>query len=146
MIGNTAIDILMRKNKLLIDSVAWFESHTEVVKKIIIELIQVNQLTNKGVDKFNDVIGLYSPVTEMINPKKIAGTPFTLDDTGQFYRSMFVVVMKQSIIIEATANKMEEQEWWSTDILGLNEESLQIYITLIRKNYILFARKTLGIN
>ena len=101
----------------------------------------------KGVDKFNEIIGLYSPVTEIINPEKVAGTPFTLKDSGFFYRSMFITVLKDSILIEADAKDMEGQRWWKEqNILGLTEQNMNIYVENLRAKYIKYTRFILGIN
>lgn len=145
-IGSTPMDVHLQVSVRLSDAIAWIDAHTPEVQKIIVELIKFNQLKNKGVDKFNEIIGTYSPITEMITPSKIAGTPYTLDDTGAFYRSMIVVVLKDSILIDATTSHMEDQKWWSINILGLNEQNLEIYTEKIRQNFIQYARYTLGIN
>jgi hypothetical protein len=145
-IGSTPMDVHLKIAVTLSDAIAWFDAHTPEVKKLIADLIRYNQLKNKGVDKFNEIIGTYSPITEQINPSKIAGTPYTLEDTGMFYRSMIVVVMKDSILIDATTAHMEDQKWWSINILGLNEQNLAIYTEKIRQNFIQYARYTLGIN
>lgn len=128
------------------DATAWYESHTPEIKKLIVELIKFNQLKNKGIDKFNKIIGLYSFTTSQMNPEKAYDTPYTLDDSGLFYKSMLVVVLKNSILIEAETTHMEDQQWWSTDILGLNEQNLAIYIKELKKNFIEYTRWTLGIN
>lgn len=146
MIGNTLIDEHLRKVKLLIDAVAWIEAHNTQTKKIILSYIKQDQLFNQGVDMHDQIIGYYSEFTEFINPKKQAGTPYTLYDTGDFYRSMFVQVLKDSILIDAQYSKMEDQEWWSIDILGLNEENLNNYAELVKENYIKYARKVLELN
>lgn len=146
MIGETAIDLHLRKTKLLIDSVAWFDSHDTELKRTLINLIQIKQLKEKGVDMFNEVIGYYSEVTEMINPQKQAGTPYTLEDTGAFYRSMFIIVLKDSIVVDADYTKMEDQDWWSENILGLTEENLLLYAEMVKKNYIRYARRILELD
>jgi len=38
-----------------------------------------------GLDAHGVILGLYTKGTEAINPSKVAGTPFTLFDTGDFY-------------------------------------------------------------
>lgn len=145
-IGSTPMDVHLQISVLLSDAIAWFDAHTPEVQKMITDLIKYNQLKNKGVDKFNEIIGIYSETTQLINPSKIAGTPYTLEDTGAFFRSMYVVVMKDSILIEANTAHMEDQSWWSINILGLNEQNLAIYTEKIRQNFIQYARTTLGIN
>jgi len=90
---------------------------------------------------------LYSRATEIIsNGRKKAGDPFTLYDTGQFYRSMFIVVLKDSILIDADYTKMQDQDWWSINILGLTEKNLDIYAEMVRQNYIKYARRILDLD
>lgn len=147
MIGQTAIDEHLLKAQRLSDSEAWFEAHTGSVKKIILNLIRESQLRSQGIDENEKIIGFYSRATEIIsNGRKKAGDPFTLYDTGQFYRSMFIVVLKDSILIDADYTKMQDQDWWSINILGLTEKNLDIYAEMVRQNYIKYARRILGIN
>jgi hypothetical protein len=145
-IGSTPMDVHLKIAVTLNDAIAWFDAHTPEVEKLIVHLITFDQLKINGVDKFNEVIGLYSEITQQINPIKIAGTPYTLEDTGTFYRSMYIVVLKNSILIEANTGHMQDQKWWSINILGLNEQNLGIYKAKIRENYISYTRWTLGIN
>jgi len=146
MIGQTAIDEHMRKVNTLFDSVAWFDSHSTLVKKSILDLIRINQLYQQGIDENEKVIGYYSAVTDMITRgQKAEGDPFTLKDTGEFYRSMYVVVLRDSIVIEADFQKMADQDWWTIDILGLTQKNLELYAQMVKENYIKYARKVLGV-
>jgi hypothetical protein len=71
------------------------------MRKFIIEdLVQQNQL-QKGRDEDGDIIGTYSEFTQKINPSKVAGSPYTLKDTGQFYKSMYIRVNSDYIEIDA---------------------------------------------
>lgn len=147
MIGQTLIDEHLKKALLLDDGIAWIESHTNEVKNIILDLIRNDQLLSQGIDDKGEIIGYYSFMTEIIsNGLKKQGEPYNLKDTGQFYRSMFVKVLKDSIIIDANFTKMEDQNWWSIDILGLTEENLEKYAEEIKNNFIIYARRVLGIN
>ena len=74
------------------------------------------------------------------------GDPYNLKDTGAFFRSMFVKVLKDSIIIDADYAKMEDQNWWSIDILGLTDEHLELYAEMVKKNFILYARRILELD
>ena len=145
-IGSTAMDIHLKIAVQLKDAIAWFDAHTPEVEKLIIKLIQTNQLKNKGVDKFDEIIGLYAWTTSQMNPSKVYNTPYDLDDSGLFYRSMYVVVLKNSILIEAETEHMKDQNWWSINILGLNEQNLEKFKEKIRQNFIQYTRYTLGIN
>jgi hypothetical protein len=146
MIGETLIEKQLRLAVLLDDAKTWFDVHNDQIKGLILRLIKDEQLNKQGVDKFEQIIGLYSEMTQMINPEKIAGTPFTLKDSGQFYNSMFVEVLTNELVIHANADKMENQKWWNTNILGLTENNLEIYVVELRKKYISWTRFVLGIN
>jgi hypothetical protein len=147
MIGKTAIDYFLKNNKMLIDAEAWFESHDREVKDMIIKLIQDKQLIEKGVDSEGRVIGYYSYWTEIISEgRKQEGDPYNLEDTGEFFMSMFVKVLVDGIIINADYAKMQGQDWWDLNILNLTDENLTKYVEKIKENYIIYARKVLGLD
>jgi hypothetical protein len=147
MIGKTAIDYFLKNNNMLIDAEAWFESHDREVKDMIIKLIQDKQLIEKGVDSEGRVIGYYSYWTEIISEgRKQEGDPYNLEDTGEFFMSMFVKVLADGIIINADYAKMQGQDWWDLNILNLTEENLTKYVEKIKENYIIYARKVLGVD
>ena len=132
---------------MLIDAEAWFESHDREVKDMIIKLIQDKQLIEKGVDSEGRVIGYYSYWTEIISEgRKQEGDPYNLEDTGEFFMSMFVKVLADGIIINADYAKMQGQDWWDLNILNLTEENLTKYVEKIKENYIIYARKVLGLD
>lgn len=147
MIGQTEIDEHLKRAVLLDDSIAWFDAHTDEVKKDILNMIRQDQLLDEGVDSNNEIIGTYSYLTEVLSGgEKRMGDPYTLKDTGAFFRSMFIKVLNDSIYIDADYAKMEDQNWWSVDILGLTEENLEKYAEMVKKNFILYARRVLELN
>ena len=147
MIGQTAIEEQLERAIALSDSIAWFDAHTDELKELIVDLVRFRQLEDEGIDGNGNFIGFYTEATEQIsNGRKRAGDPYTLNDTGAFYRSMFVTVLKDSILIDGDYAKMENQDWWKIDILGLIPENLELYATNIKENYIIYAREILGIN
>ena len=79
---NNDLGDLLKRTKLLFDSIAWFESFDTQLKNKILDWIRNDQL-QKGIDEDGDIMGLYSEWTEMINPEKIAGTPYTLNQELQ---------------------------------------------------------------
>ena len=109
MIGTTLIDKHLERAKTLDDSRAWFDANTPQIQKLILDLIRNDQLYKRGVTKLDEIIGLYSLRTQEINPQKIAGTPYTLKDTGHFYQSMFTTVLKDSVLITADASMMKQE-------------------------------------
>jgi hypothetical protein len=132
---NTLVRVARGKS----DNQVWMECFTQDLKTEIILLIQQDQLTAKGVDEAGRVIGLYSYLTELITKgRKQEGEHFTLDDTGSFYRSMFITVFNDSFVIDANSSTFEEmklQDWYTDGILGLTDGNLQKVIDKIRQKY-----------
>lgn len=121
------------------DDQVWIECFTQELRTEIVKLIQEDQLTRKGVDEAGEIIGYYSYFTELITKgRKQEGDHFTLNDTGSFYRSMFVMPFRDSFIIDADSNtfaEMQTQDWYSDGILGLTDENLQKIIDKIGQKY-----------
>ncbi len=109
----------------------WFEVFEDSeFKERILNWIRNDQLFNQGIDENGNVIGYYSFVSEVINPEKMEGTPYTLYDSGDFYRSMFITVMTDAtFVIDADAIKVNEDgtedlfQKYGDGIIGLAEES-----------------------
>lgn len=146
----TVVEQRIKLALLLDEAIMWYSAHTEFIKDVILDLITDNQLMDKGVDADGEIIGRYSKATEMISGgRKKAGDPYNLNDTGSFFRSMFINVLENSIEIDAssqTFTEMQNQNWWRISILGMTEQSLNQYVELLKENYIIFTRETLGID
>lgn len=112
---------LLSEGKVWIDT---FRNDTRFREEIL-EYIRQDQLKQRGIDGAGEVIGYYSWVTSRINPEKRFNTHYTLEDTGQFYSSMFIVVTSEYFEITADSQKMEDQEWWRESILELTDENLE---------------------
>lgn len=88
--------------------------------------------------KLSDVGGSYSPFTMMEAQRK--GRPkkgvddINLKDTGDFYLSFRVIPYKGGFEIEADEIKGQNNLFddWGIDIVGLNEQNLQIVIDFYR--------------
>jgi hypothetical protein len=97
----------------------------------VLDLIRQDQLFKQGVDGDGDVIGYYSEYTEMLNPEKVAGTHFTLFDSGEFYKSFILYIYENYIEVDANPIKINEEGekenlfWkYGENIIALTEESL----------------------
>jgi hypothetical protein len=97
----------------------------------VLDLIRQDQLFKQGIDGDGDVIGYYSEYTEMLNPEKIAGTHFTLFDSGEFYKSFILYIYENYIEVDANPIKINEKGekenlfWkYGENIIALTEESL----------------------
>ena len=128
---NTRIGELLNKATRITFADVWKEVfRDEQFKTEILDWIRWDQLYNEGVDEFGQIIGTYSRATEMFNPEKLEGTPFTLYDTGEFYNSMMIEVFNDYIEINGDGLKVDEfgqttdlfQEY-GYEIIGLTDES-----------------------
>lgn len=110
----------------------------KLIHKKIIQLNTVDQLRTKHIDSNGDFLyskkhesGVYSKTTEIISKgRKIAGTRYTLFDTGDFFNSWEVKADKVSITITADPIKPGNPfggtnlfEEYGEDIVGLTDES-----------------------
>ena len=120
-----------------------------IVQKFILDLNRVDQLFNKGVDSKNRALGVYTPFT--INSKNERGVPvpsdfhITLFDTGQFYSTFVIIPGKDFFEIDANPIREESNlfEDFGEDILGLNDENLQILIDFFKETVVLRVKEQL---
>jgi len=147
MIGKTPIDLHLKRALLLDSAKAWIEANTDELRELIVNLIRYNQLTEQGVNSEGNIIGYYSQMTEILSVgRKKRGEPYDLNDTGEFFRSMYVQVLADSIVVNADYAKMEDQNWWNINILNLTDENLEVYIEEIKQNYVKEARRILELD
>jgi len=142
--------LLNRARTLHIQSI-WFKVFSDVdLKKRMLKWIQEDQLMKEGIDENGNIIGTYSEITEKINPQKIAGSHYTLFDTGEFYRSMFIVVLSDSFVIDADPIKIDENgektnlfEEYGEGIIGLTDESKQKLVLEVTRRFRIELEKIL---
>jgi len=142
-IGKSKLHELLNRSRELDDAVAWLRTFTPKTRKELADLIRNDQLARKNEDATGDYIGFYSPVTEQIDPSKEAGTPYTLKDTGEFYRSIYVQVFQRSIRFDADDEKMRDQSWYTEQIVALSDENFKKLIKKIKEAYIKEAKRVL---
>tara|TARA_R110000822_G_scaffold142148_3_gene280135 strand:- start:661 stop:1119 length:459 start_codon:yes stop_codon:yes gene_type:complete len=119
------------------------------VQKFILDLNRVDQLFNKGVDSKNKALGVYAPST--INSKNERGVPvpsdfhITLFDTGEFYSTFVIIPGKDFFEIDANPIKDGDNLFddFGEDIIGLNDENLQILIDFFKETIQLRVREQL---
>jgi hypothetical protein len=140
---DTILGTQLRKVNLLTEEIFWRQTFSDPdFKNYILDLIRNDQLFEKGIDSDGDIIGYYSEWTEMMNPEKVAGTPYTLRDTGEFYKSMIIYIYKNYIEIDADpikTNQQGEQDnlfyKYGENIIGLTEENLEKVTKEIAEKY-----------
>lgn len=148
-IGQTKLDILLKKGKLLKELDIWYKSFDTKTKETIIDLIQNKQLKDKGVDGLNQVVGYYSYATELITKgRKQQGEHYTLQDTGYFFNTMRVEVTDALLYVSADGQKGKENLYkkYGDYITTLNEDSLNVVKEIIKDKYVQYIRKILQID
>ena len=148
---NTEIGTPLRRTKLLFDATIWFDSVDSNVKRMILHWIQNDQLREKGVDEDGDVIGWYSQLTQILSGgKKKFMDHYTLEDTGEFFRQMFVVTLNDSMVIDSDgADKSNGDNLFTKygdGIIGLEDENMEKLVAILKINYVRNTRKVLGLN
>ena len=148
---DTEVGAVLKKTKLLFDATIWFDSVDSSVRRMILFMIQNDQLRKEGIDEDGDVIGWYSQLTEILSGgKKKFNTHYTLDDTGEFFRQMFVTVLNDSMIIDSNgADKSNGDNLFNKygeGIIGLTDENMDKLVAILRIKYIQKTRKLLGLN
>ena len=147
LFAKTDINKVLNKAKSLggYNQSLWVKCFDVEFRNKIVKWVQEYQF-QKGLDIDGNIIGRYSERTEQINPDKVAGTPFTLKDSGDFYRSMFVSVFADSIDVDGDVTKFEDSKWYYDRILGMTEETLVLFKQEMKEKYIKNVREILSIN
>lgn len=140
---DTLLGVQLRKVNLLSERVFWRKAFNDpAFTNYILDLIRNDQLFSQGIDSDGDIIGYYSEWTEMMNPDKRAGTPYTLKDTGEFYESMIIYIYDNLIEIDADPikknDKGEETNLffeYGENIIGLTDENTEKVALILADKY-----------
>jgi hypothetical protein len=128
----TILGFTLRKYTRIPEEFLWRKVFNDgAFRQWVLDLIRQDQLFEKGEDGDGDVIGTYSEFTESINPEKVAGTHYTLFDTGDFYQSFILYVYKNYIEIDANPIKINHKGEtenlfykYGEEIIALNQANL----------------------
>ena len=140
---DTILGLQLRRTRQLSERVFWMKAFSDqTFKTYILDLIREDQLFSQGIDSDGDIIGYYSEWTEMMNPEKVAGTPYTLKDTGEFYESMIIYIYENYIEIDADPIKKNEKGEetnlfyeYGENIIGLTEENMEKVGVILADKY-----------
>lgn len=146
--------LLNRSAYMLTVNYFWRNAFNDpIFRKWILDLIRNDQLFKKGIDMDGDIIGYYSEFTEKINPKKVAGTHYTLKDTGEFFDSMIIYIYTNYIEIDADPLKKNEKGetenlfYKYTDaIIGLTDENMDKLAFELQRRYRVEINRILSVN
>lgn len=114
-------DVIKKVQSITFEDVWQEVFKDEQFKEEILDWIRWEQLYDQGVNENDQIIGYYSEYTQYLNKDKIANTPYTLYDTGDFYNSFIITVLSDSIEINADPIKSEATEY-GFDVVDLFQE------------------------
>jgi len=147
----TEVGTILRKTRLLTDALVWYDSVDGNVRRMILHWIQNDQLRKEGIDEDGDVIGWYSQLTEILSGgRKKFMDHYTLEDTGEFFRLMFVIVLNDSLVIDSDGADKENGDnlfdKYGQGIIGLTDENMDKLVAVLRVKYQDFTRTMLGLH
>lgn len=120
-------EILEFYANLDINKVLFVVYKDKLVQLEILDLNRKDQLFDQGINADNQVIGLYTPGTELLSGgKKKAGTHFTFFDTGVFFNTFKLIPLKTGFRIEADGQKDDDNlfDKYGENIVGLTQENI----------------------
>ena len=141
---NTSVLNLLEKAVKIQHNEVWKTVFTDdEFDKFILDLIRIKQLFDEGIDETGNVIGYYSYMTELLSGgEKIEGTPYTLNDTGEFYKSMNLDVQSDFFTIDADPLKRDSGgnetnlfTKYGEGIIGLTDENKEILAEEVKERF-----------
>jgi len=137
-------DKLKRLSEMNEDDAWMFAFENSSFRQEIIDSVR-NRLFEKGTNDQGRVIGVYKPASERIDPNKIAGTPFTLKDTGRFYQSIYMGVFRDYFFIDANPQKGRDNlfDKFGDGIIGLDAEQKEWLNNRISEYYYEYIEQVL---
>lgn len=130
---------------------AWFYAFDKDIEHYVLYLIQKEQLVDLGINDAGKIIGRYSELTQQLNPLKKQGSTYTLLDTGEFFKSMVVKVLRDSFIVDGDGDKTNFIgttnlfQLYGDGIVGLTEYNKERLMEMLKENYIKYVRYVLQI-
>ena len=118
----------------------------KTIKDLIVFLNTDQQLGTEHVDSLGQA--LFNSLTDrttysLFDKKGRGGQPYTLEDTGAFYRSFKTTIGNGFIIIESDPFKGDDNlfETYGKEIEGLTESSLEALIKIAHEFFVKWYRK-----
>lgn len=137
---------MLERAKTLSDAKAWYFAivdnksiHDDLLKRV------KDRLYNKGTNELGEVIGVYKPSTERINPQKHAGSHYTLKDTGEFYASLYIGFLSDYFFIDGDGDKGKENlfQKFGDGIIGLDDDDKEWLGEILIDKYLEYVENTL---
>ena len=135
------------------------------IKEFILDLNRVEQLFKEGIQSdgspltsSNSTPGYYSSFTEQLNAgitftykgeskQKIFGEPYFLYNEGKFFSTFVLIPLKDGFEIQANPQRDNTNilDEFGQNVIGLTDESLQIFIDAFKEVIPDLIRKELGL-
>src|SRR5690606_3622671 len=142
---------LKRANKVQSNNIS--RELFSIIKSIQKDIIEINKnQLSQGKDVYEKTIGLYSRATEAITTNqyllgqrkdiKREGTPYTAQDTGEFFKGFFLEKIGDAFRIFSTDPKTHEilDSWESDALFGLSDKKLR---EIVNKDILPFLLKNI---
>lgn len=142
---------LKRANKVQSNNIS--RELFSIIKSIQKDIIEINKnQLSQGKDVYEKTIGLYSRATEAITTNqyllgqrkdiKREGTPYTAQDTGEFFKGFFLEIIGDAFRIFSTDPKTHEilDSWESDALFGLSDKNLR---EIVNKDILPFLLKNI---
>jgi uncharacterized protein YuzE len=148
MLEQTEAYLIMKRAKDLNQRLAWFDIFrfdTNFKNQILDE---VREQLNQGKNSEGQIVGFYSYATELITKgRKQQGDNYNFQDTGDFFRSLYISYTPESMTVEGDGKKDDEdiivKYSKDGDLLGISPENWDWFIEQMKEKYINYARKIL---
>jgi hypothetical protein len=103
------------------------------------------RLFDEGTNEDDKIIGRYKAFTQKLNPEKVAGSPYTLYDTGEFYASLYVGFMSDYFFIDGDGDKGRENlfDKFGMGIIGLTDDQREWLGGEVIEKYKEYVRRVL---
>lgn len=137
---DTVLGDLMERTMHISQKEIWINVFSDTkFKTKVLDFVRIDQLFEQGINENGYVIGTYSLITQnFYDASKKFNTPYTLYDTGDFYRSFMLEVLPDAIVIDADGVKesVDLLQKFTDKILGLTDESkIKLILELKEKYY-----------
>lgn len=148
MLNRTPFYEFVERFQKLNEVEAWVTSFDGDLEDEIWKLIVIEQLDKKGVNELGEVIGLYSKRTQEIDPRKKAGSHYTLNDTSAFINSIAVQVGNDFFTVNGNGQKSNTNlfDKYGDGIIGLTPDNLAIVKEMLKDKFIEYVRESLQVN
>ncbi len=137
---------MLLRARTLSHAAAWAEAlrdNPELQREMLQRIKR--RLFDEGTNEDDKIIGRYKAFTQKLNPEKVAGSPYTLYDTGEFYASLYVGFMSDYFFIDGDGDKGRENlfDKFGMGIIGLTDDQREWLGGEVIEKYKEYVRRVL---